>query len=343
MSVERMQGACCYCAMTAPEVTFAKREHVIPQAFGVFEHNLIAPDVCDDCNAFFGKELDRVLARGSFEGQLRYQLGDKRATEYNHAGKSTRVRSQARSGPWLGMLLDFRPSPDGKELIVVPAKQIGFAPTRDGEFEFFRLHEVPSKADCLERYGKRVYLRAAGFASEEETREVLEKLGFLPLDEYEIDQTIVTEGTQARVQSDITVDRLLFRAIAKIAFNYLISSSPAVARMSQFDSVRNFIRHDREPGFHVVQVDPNPVLGGAPRYYGHVLALRFEPETRSVMASVSLYNWMHYRVVLSPTGFLIATPSEFLTTGHFFDSEHKVISTLAHVSELIDRLTIRQQ
>jgi hypothetical protein len=54
------------------------REHVLSRAFGAFRQ---APTllnmVCGDCNQFFGDHLETRVARGAFEGLLRYQLGAK--------------------------------------------------------------------------------------------------------------------------------------------------------------------------------------------------------------------------------------------------------------------------
>ena len=54
---------CIYCSQTDPS-RFRGVEHVIPQGFGRFGSEMPTLDcVCDDCNAFFGRELDQLLAR----------------------------------------------------------------------------------------------------------------------------------------------------------------------------------------------------------------------------------------------------------------------------------------
>ena len=51
---------CIYCRATG--VVF-DRDHVIPEAFGMFENNFVLTCVCKSCNKFFGDELELVLGR----------------------------------------------------------------------------------------------------------------------------------------------------------------------------------------------------------------------------------------------------------------------------------------
>ena len=59
---------CIYCPQTDPS-RFRGVEHVIPQGFGRFGSETPTLDcVCDDCNAYFRRELDQLLARETYEG-----------------------------------------------------------------------------------------------------------------------------------------------------------------------------------------------------------------------------------------------------------------------------------
>src|ERR1017187_6793889 len=52
------------------------REHVLSRAFGTFaDAPVLHTSVCSECNQFFGDELETRVARGAFEGMLRYQRG----------------------------------------------------------------------------------------------------------------------------------------------------------------------------------------------------------------------------------------------------------------------------
>ena len=89
MSRERK---CIYCPQTDP-ARFRGVEHVIPQGFGRFGSSTPTPDcVCDDCNAYFGRELDQLLARNGLDAFLAFG----RALFTCVAGRSITVIARAR-------------------------------------------------------------------------------------------------------------------------------------------------------------------------------------------------------------------------------------------------------
>ena len=62
---------CLYCVSAG-----RSQEHVIPQAFGSFSGNTPTIHfVCQSCNSRLGGELDEHLARNTYEGLRRYQIG----------------------------------------------------------------------------------------------------------------------------------------------------------------------------------------------------------------------------------------------------------------------------
>jgi hypothetical protein len=66
---------CIYCPQT-DAARFRGVEHVIPQGFGRFGSGTPTLDcVCDDCNAYFGRALDQLLTRDTYEGIFRYSRG----------------------------------------------------------------------------------------------------------------------------------------------------------------------------------------------------------------------------------------------------------------------------
>jgi len=68
---------CIYCLKEKNSNEFRKREHVIPQMFGRFKNNLILRGlVCDNCNQYFGDNLELALGRDTIEGIImRAKLG----------------------------------------------------------------------------------------------------------------------------------------------------------------------------------------------------------------------------------------------------------------------------
>jgi len=100
---------CIYC-MRDSGVTFRGVEHVIPQAFGRFGSNTPTVNcVCDDCNSYFGRELDRLLARDTIEGVSRYARGQ--LSSESRAQK--RLEISLAEGPEAGPFAGLRVSVDG--------------------------------------------------------------------------------------------------------------------------------------------------------------------------------------------------------------------------------------
>lgn len=337
------RGPCPYCQESPPVAKYERREHVIPQAFGRFEQNLIAWNVCDACNEYFDRELDRVLARGTYEGFLRFRHGNKPAREYRHAGRDTRLWFKACSGPWTGMHLRHRLSTQGDALMLEPAKQIGFSATKSDKPTYYLVEETPLKERCREIFGDEVFFSAVGFTSEEEVRTVLRSLGFGEMGELQTEHGIVSENTMIRVEQVAKADRRVFRAIAKIAMNYLDARFPQLSRMEIFYDICHFVRRDRVPSFSPVRASFGPIIGNEPaghRFLGHVVTLRYDPRRDEIMAIVSLYNQIRYDVLLSPTGFITVVDPEFMTAGNFFDTKNGVVCDLTHASQMWRRLLI---
>lgn len=79
---------CIYC-LQAQTADHFDREHVVPQAFGTFEHNLVLTrTVCKKCNQYFGDTLDRILSKGSPPGVVRYITGMRPPEQLNDADPS---------------------------------------------------------------------------------------------------------------------------------------------------------------------------------------------------------------------------------------------------------------
>jgi len=49
---------CIYCGSAEPPRE--KREHVLPQSYGLFEDNWVLDCVCDSCNQYFGDKLELI-------------------------------------------------------------------------------------------------------------------------------------------------------------------------------------------------------------------------------------------------------------------------------------------
>lgn len=339
------RGPCPYCHRGVPEVTYEGREHVIPQAFGRFtQNNLIARNVCDHCNHVFSGGLDLLLARGTYEGWQRFRVGGRSPSAYRHVGRASRVQVRGAEGPWRGMVLHQRVSEDGEALLVEPARQIGLARSAEDQATYYELHDAPAPDVIRELYGGTPYARLIGFETDAEITDALENLGFAALEEIERDHSIVTDGTTtSRVRADCRADKDVFRAISKIAMNYLDAVHPAVSRLPQFHEMASYVLSGRDPSHRPVRAGFERIIGNEPvgrRYLGHIVTVRHDPATDAIMSDVSLYNEIRYRVTLSPSGFLCDVPREFLTSGHLFDTHNHIVHELRHSSLAWRRLLV---
>ena len=135
--------ACIYCLEEKPEDQF-NREHVIPESFGGFSDGLVLHNVvCEACNSYFGKTLDRILARGTPEGLQRYLWGVKDPEEVHKFEYHNLRLSADIPGDYEGALLGLAGDAQApKGVRAVPITQVGFANRTDDRFTFFTLAEI---------------------------------------------------------------------------------------------------------------------------------------------------------------------------------------------------------
>jgi len=294
---------CIYCLETKSEELF-NREHVIPEGFGTFEGNLVLECVCKECNDLFGRTLDLKLGRDAIEGIDRFRHGLKTPAEYKSLGKRSTSYHEVMEGPLKGLRCFGTPNDRGDFDMTGYLPQIGLAQTDDGPFEYHLFDEVPTKEELTARgFVSPVSFQVFG-ATVEEGMDQLEKKGF-PRGESG-GQTSPFKG-RARVDFVFTISHPEFRAISKIAFNYLAARSTAgIACMPQFNEIRRYVRFGVLPPRPLVRIFPpvhvaDPVTGQAVR--AHYLAV--ERRGDKVAAQVSLFSRHRYVVLLSQTPFLL--------------------------------------
>ena len=147
-----MRCSCIYCGTCEPN-HFKRCEHVIPQSFGLFgTHTPTLDCVCDECNAYFKRELDQVLARDTPEG----------ITRYTHGRFSRELRPQKRlrfaladgkeTGEFAGAVVAGVDLKRGKLLPIVTQPKV--LNRKTGEFDVFFRTNVGSFDLPEETYGK---------------------------------------------------------------------------------------------------------------------------------------------------------------------------------------------
>ena len=134
------------------------------------------------------------------------------------------------------------------------------------------------------------------------------------------------QGT-ALVRGSAAYDASYFRALAKIAFHYLLVHSQLFNGSEQeFDDIRRFIRYGQGHERDFVAKGSEPIahdLSGRdrPSYYGHVLRTDVSPQAIAVRVLLFIghdYKPDWYSVTLSRRGHLIVLPSEEF--GHYYVS-----------------------
>lgn len=336
-------GPCIYCRAEAPAVTFEGREHVIPQAFGLFSTgNLVLRTVCDGCNHYFSHDLDEPLARGSWEGLQRYSHGQADPRALRGKAVRERVRTTAKSGPWIGMHVEQRPSPDGTQVWVEPLQQVGFAKSAEGPYTFFLSDDIPRRQALGAVLGEGPFFAKAMRFDDAALRERLKERGFTQTGDVTPGVDVISPGTVIKVGHVSTADRTVLRAVAKISFNYFACLSPQLVLLAQFDPVRDFVRFDRGERKDVIELSAVPIVDNRSRgRVGHAVTVRVDQSSGRVVGEVSLYSGISYRVALASTPFFVSVPVAGLETGHFFDPHRRTVSPLVKGADLLRRLVIQ--
>jgi HNH endonuclease len=322
---------CIYCQQERSTGHYTKVEHVLPQSFGRFRQNLTLRNVvCDQCNQYFGDNLEIFLGRDTFEGQLRFAHGVKSPSEFKSAGRQGRIVIKSTEGDFAGSYLQRYFSPEKGEIVVRPLPQVGFMLAPHRRYRYYLLDEIPTKAE----------LDGLGY---EETHP--RSIVALEVHPDELNQRLKERGIDFRYRGPIvpaarpdtlgvelqgTIDHAIFRSVAKIAFNYLAYwEGSEFVQHRAFDKVRRYIRWQHAPGYKLIQVDEKAILENEPiegmRRLGHLITVNWAADGVSVLAQVSLFNWMTYLVCLAPD---FSGPPPQLTRGHFFNVSDREIFEL---------------
>jgi hypothetical protein len=319
---------CIYCLEEKEDKAF-NREHVVPQAFGTFDSRTpVLECVCQSCNGALGRELDEKLARDSIEGLDRIQAGIKDASTYKTLGRRSTMHVEFdKAGPLRGARGFHLPDPAGSQkLAVTPIPQIGFSRSKDGEFEWFPVHALPSQDELIARYGRgtEAFIRTWEIPIQE-AQDALEAKGFARGTVSE-----QTEPPSGSVRTEIVakISEPEFRAYSKIAFNYLaFVCGPRSALRPEFNEVRRFVHAAVQPPSRIVKVERMPWIitrnGTDAALVGHYLAVCSVRDT--IVAHVSLFTRLRYTITLADGGFVIPVR---VGAGHIFDVEGRSVTPI---------------
>lgn len=208
---------CIYCSSVLPRV---KREHVISQAIGTFEHNWTLTCVCDQCNEYFADNLELVLGRDSAEGFLRVDKGVKPPEAIDKFKNQRAVFTLQDGGQFHGARVVMRSA--GSTMAPHGRAQVGLR--REGkDWRFYLENELDAGAVAAPN-GTHVEVKIIGHHAQDDLERLVGKLEALGLPFTEttraMDQPLSAESRVA-VLHEFPIDDINRRAAAKIGLNYL--------------------------------------------------------------------------------------------------------------------------
>ncbi len=323
---------CVYCVEDKPLSSFTKVEHVMPQSFGLFKDNLtLIKIVCDDCNQYFGDNLEIIMARDTFEGASRFEFGLRSPKEFKGLGKRSRITIKIAAGECKGAYAYREYSKEQDKIVIKPAPQIGFLKNEPAEYEYFLLDQIPHKS----------YLDDNGFDIKH-----LKSIRAFGIDVDTVRQTLSEKGIKFEDQGeagpsenpkedwlckvDGVIDSTIFRTVAKIVFNYLAYWEGRNFLLHQsFDPLRSFIRYGKQAEYPLVRVDDNPIFGDETakgrRRLGHIVTVDWAEDKISIFSQFSLFNGASYKISLARN---FSGKKRNIRRGHFFNVNSQEILDL---------------
>lgn len=306
---------CIYCKLD--NNCFEKAEHVIPQVFGKFVPNNFTLNtrqdkiVCDNCNQYFGDTIELQFARNSYEGYVcRTKYQNKQPKKFDRDN----IQICLKDGPHKGMYIELV---DSKTNNVLP--QVGLKKP-DRTYDYFLLSNTPSCIDeskylLTDKGG----IHIPSYSFMDEAKQWLAQRGIT----FGNKQEIVLDYDNSLVEVSAQIDRTIYRAVAKIAFNYFAYHNihkKDFLLTPRFDDVRSFILNGTVPDYTIVDVNGKPILemekDKDQRAHGHIVIVE-KNECGSLVALVSLFNEFCYKICLAP--FLPYKAKLKVGFGHFFN------------------------
>lgn len=217
-----------------------------------------------------------------------------------------------------------RPSADGATLDIEVMPQVGFSLSSDGPFDWFLLDQIPPKEDMHARgypRGSTVFTRIWGTAFEDASA-ALTSRGY-PTGGY-LGETPAPAGP-VRAEFVFLLAQPEFRAVTKIAFNYLAHvMGSGFALDPLFSEARAYVTGGHAPKDRIVSL-ARPIhverVSTQRPVRGHFLAV--ERRGNFILAQVSLLCRVRYVVVLSKGPFLVHFP---LRKCHLFDCDARQVA-----------------
>lgn len=337
-----MEIKCIYCLKEKISNKFRKREHVIPQMFGRFKNNLILRGfVCDNCNQYFGDNLELALGRDTIEGIImRAKLG---MINKELPKKYERLKFKITSGEHKGKIAKLIISKNG-ELQLKKELQVGIFNKDKQEYDYFEPGNIPDPKQLKERgyVGAKINLIASRDKEISYLMNFLKEKGLHIKLGNEMDSSNNIEKIEkVNVEGTIKIDPIIYRAFSKIAFNYLAyNTDKEFVLKEDFDGIRNFIRYGKGNTEDYFNVNEPSILYKdriLKKYYkgkkvtnGHLIILEWRGS--KIISKISIFNLTTYLVKLCANFKGIFRP---LNRGHHFDIISKEVNSLISENPLL--------
>ena len=148
------------------------------------------------------------------------------------------------------------------------------------------------------------------------------------------DQPVADAEGRIAFGAEFTIDHIIQRGVAKIAFNYLAYvHGPDFALRSDFDAIRRFIRFNEKLSWQLSGPTGEPILLGDTRDLrqtnGHLIVIQWDKARVGIVSQISLFNEITHRVRLCARFSDLWFP---LPSGHVFDIETRTIAPLGHTN-----------
>lgn len=316
--VRKTPYTCIYCKQTKESDEF-NREHVFHNSFGKYKNAFtLTKKVCKVCNQTFGDGIDEKLSRKTYEGMYRFYEGINSPKEFDfkkHGKCKSRV---AQDGFMKGQGIDVFYDPEAKKIQCKPKGDVAFK-KQDGTYDFYFISNLPTKGEFEEKYP--LHCDQIKIVNLDKKDEISKELAnYFGVSDY----TLEDESFDINCGVEYAYGRDVFRAIAKIAFNYLAYFySTETLLKNCFDPIRNFIYNGAGEWQNFIGVSKKPILPekNGMAISGHIIISDIFPGGR-VVARIALFNLLQYTVFLTS----YESNMFIIPRGHLFDPHgHKII------------------
>jgi hypothetical protein len=297
---------CIYCLEEKGADAFS-REHVVQEGFGRFRGALTLHDtVCGDCNQLFGETIDRELQREGAEGLERYRWGAKKPADVG-GFRYTQVTLRAKdAGDFSEARFELEPARGSDGLVARLASTVAFAKKDGSGFVEFTEAQVAAgawRSNPEIDWQKGIKAFAEGEALDRLLR-LLAEQGVRPKNVRSLELPFA-HGEEITVEQAFAITDNMYRAIAKIAFNYLAYREGAAFVLgAPFNALRRCIRYGEPPPLPPIHTSWDlpfrfDTSAGERPVVHFVCVSPRHPSHNNVLGVVSLFGFLTHTVMLA--------------------------------------------